>query len=159
MISWATFVGASTGEITIGATDEVLLDSEPSVSTPDVTGIDLQGTLIVRDGFTLAGLTIQGPGLIRPEFIAGNPARRLTRLQFRNRFTQTEKVAIYEAATSSAAIRVWLDDLAVSTPEADGTSVDLDDPYCIAGVEAICAFLETAQVIADGAARAVEILA
>lgn len=40
------------------------------------------------------------------------PSRTITRLEFRNRFTMAEKVAIYTAANSSVEIKIWLDDLA-----------------------------------------------
>jgi hypothetical protein len=70
----------------------------------------------------------------------------LTRLQFRNRFTQAEKVAIYTAAEQVVAIKVWLDDLMVAE------SVDLTAPETIAGVQG----LEQAGLLAAG--RADEIL-
>ncbi len=79
--------------------------------------------------------------------------------QFRNRFTEAEKQAIYAAAASSIAIRVWLDDLAAVTvvlDPADPTivlaGVQLDNPRTIAGVQG----LEAAGLIAAG--RAAEIL-
>jgi len=70
----------------------------------------------------------------------------LTRLQFRNRFTQAEKVAIYTAAEQVIAIKVWLDDLMVVE------FVDLTAPETIAGVQG----LEQAGLLAAG--RAHEIL-
>ena len=72
--------------------------------------------------------------------------RRVSRLAFRNRFTDAEKLAIYTAAESSAQIRVWLDDLAAAE------FVDLDYGATVAGVQA----LEVAGII--GAGRAAEIL-
>ena len=70
----------------------------------------------------------------------------LTRLQFRNRFSQAEKVAIYTAAEQVIAIKVWLDDLMVVE------FVDLTAPETIAGVQG----LEQAGLLAAG--RANEIL-
>jgi len=91
------------------------------------------------------------------------PSRRATKLQFRNLFTTTEKVAIELAAldnpsadmtarAQSAGLRVFLEDLDSATPDPDGTSVDLDDPRTVAGVNA----LESIGLIAAG--RATEIL-
>lgn len=78
--------------------------------------------------------------------------RRLSTLAFRDRFTQSEKVAIYTASKTSVEVQIWLDDLSAATPENDRTSVDLDDPRTIAGVTA----LEVIGLIGIG--RAAEIL-
>ena len=91
------------------------------------------------------------------------PTRRVTKLQFRNLFTAGEKVAIefasldnpngtQEERLKSAGLRVFLADVESATPEPDGTSIDLDDPRTVAGVNA----LETYGLIATG--RAAEIL-
>jgi len=95
--------------------------------------------------------------------IAETPKRRLTKLQFRNLFTPDEKVAIEfasldnpsgtrEERLQAAGLRVFLADVEAATPEQDGTSIDLDDPRTVAGVNA----LETYGLIA--ADRAAEIL-
>ena len=89
--------------------------------------------------------------------------RRVTKLQFRNLFSAQEKVAIefasldnpngtQEERLKSAGLRVFLADVESATPEPDGTSIDLDDPRTVAGVNA----LETYGLIATG--RAAEIL-
>lgn len=70
----------------------------------------------------------------------------ITRLAFRSRLTNEEKVAIYTAAESSVQLKVFLDDLA------SATYVDLTRPDTIAGIN----FLETAGLVASG--RAAEIL-
>jgi len=91
------------------------------------------------------------------------PSRRATKLQFRNLFTTEEKVAIELAAldnpsadmetrAQAAGLRVFLEDLDSATPDPDGTSIDLDDPRTVAGVNA----LESYGLIATG--RATEIL-
>lgn len=82
----------------------------------------------------------------RPEAQVVAEPRILTRLQFRNRFTSGEKVAIYMKAETSVQIRIFLDD--VNAAE----EIDLDDTATIAGVQA----LEAAMLI--GAGRAAEIL-
>ena len=92
-----------------------------------------------------------------------DPSRRLTKLQFRNRFTAAEKRAIefasldnpsasQEDRLKAADLRVFLADVEAATPEPDGTSIDLDDPRTVAGVNA----LESYGLIATG--RAAEIL-
>ena len=92
-----------------------------------------------------------------------DPTRRVTKLQFRNLFTAGEKVAIefasldnpngtQEERLAAAGLRVFLADVESATPEPDGTSIDLDDPRTIAGVNA----LESYGLIATG--RAAEIL-
>lgn len=84
--------------------------------------------------------------------------RRLTRLQFRNRFTVLEKAGFelaalddpsdtHEQRVSSAVLRAYLADLAAAE------YVDLDDPDTIAGLSA----LESAGILAAG--RSAEILA
>lgn len=91
------------------------------------------------------------------------PTRRVTKLQFRNLFTSGEKLAIefasldnpngtQEERLQAAALRVFLADVEAATPEPDGTSIDLDDPRTVSGVNA----LESYGLIATG--RATEIL-
>lgn len=70
-------------------------------------------------------------------------------LEFRTRFTQEEKRAIYTAAVDNIDIRIWLDDLMAIT-EAEG--VDTTDERTVAGVQG----LEALGLIAKG--RALEIL-
>ena len=92
-----------------------------------------------------------------------DPSRRVTKLQFRNLFSAEEKVAIefasldnpsasQEVRLQAAGLRVFLADVESATPEPDGTSIDLDDPRTVAGVNA----LESYGLIATG--RAAEIL-
>jgi phosphoglycerate-specific signal transduction histidine kinase len=70
----------------------------------------------------------------------------ITKLAFRNRFTNAEKLALYTAAESNVQLKVFLDDLAAAT------FVDLTRPDTIAGIN----FLETVSLLAEG--RAVKIL-
>jgi len=72
----------------------------------------------------------------------------MTVLEFRSRFTQAEKIAIYNAADSNVEIRIWLDDL---NAVRDGL-VDSTDPRTVSSVQNI----ENAGLIAVG--RANEIL-
>ena len=79
--------------------------------------------------------------------------RKLTKLEYMNRFTDSELAAIYGAAKVSPAVEVWLKKFEMATPDADGKAIDLGDPRTIAGLQA----LEAATLL--GAGRATEILA
>lgn len=63
--------------------------------------------------------------------------RRLTKLEFFDRFFDSELVNVYTAAETSAEVRVWLDKLKMATPDSDGTSINLDDPRTVGGVNAM----------------------
>ena len=69
-----------------------------------------------------------------------------TKLEFFDRFTDTEQVAIYDAAKTVTAIQVWLDKFKLAS------DIDVTDPRTIAGINA----LEAAGLLAAG--RAAEIL-
>lgn len=58
-------------------------------------------------------------------------SRELSVLDFRRRFTLTEKAAIYTAAETNPLLRAWLDDLAVAT------SAHLDHPDVIEALDAL----------------------
>lgn len=75
------------------------------------------------------------------------PKAPISVLEFRTRFTDAEKVAIYTAAKQSVEIQIWLDDLM------SASDVKTDDQRTVAGVRG----LETAGLIVTG--RADEILA
>jgi hypothetical protein len=70
----------------------------------------------------------------------------LTPLDFRKRFTLTEKQSIYSAATSNPLIRCFLDDVT------SAGIIDLTDPYTINDVQ----YIEAQGLIATG--RAAQIL-
>jgi len=55
----------------------------------------------------------------------------LTRLQFMERFTDAELVAIYDAASVSTAVLVWLEKLRATE------QITLTDPRTVAGVQAL----------------------
>lgn len=80
------------------------------------------------------------------------PVRRLTKLAYMNRFTDLELEGIYSAAKVSVAVEVWLAKFNATTPDADGTAIDLDDPRTIDGLSD----MEAATLI--GVGRAAEIL-
>lgn len=95
-------------------------------------------------GWTLEGDTWVAPPAVEPEL---PPVTQISKLAFRNRFTQAEKEAIYTAAESSVSVKIWLDDLNAAS------YVDLTDQQTIDGVNS----LEAAGLI--GAGRVSEILA
>ncbi len=80
-------------------------------------------------------------------------ARRLSKLEYMQRFTDAELEGIYSAAKVSTAVEVWLAKFNAASVDADGTSIDLDDPRTVAGVNA----LESVGLI--GVGRAAEVLA
>lgn len=90
-------------------------------------------------------------GTVAPEVI---PERAITRLAFRNRFTQSEKVAIEIACLDNpaASMQVRGAAAALRASQADlqaSRFIDLDRADLIAGVEQ----LELYEVIADGRAQ------
>lgn len=106
-------------------------------------------TIVAEEAFVAAHF----PGAQRIEEAAPSLPRRLTKLEFFDRFLDTELVDVYTAAETSAAVRVWLDKLKMTTPDSDGTSIDLADSRTVGGVNA----MEYGGLIAAG--RAAEILA
>lgn len=64
-----------------------------------------------------------------PEAVVLPQSRVFTVLEFRDRLTPEEELAITEAGMVSAAVRVWLDRLA------GAQTVDLDDPRTIGGLQ------------------------
>lgn len=63
--------------------------------------------------------------------------RRLTRLGFIGLLTQDEFTGLLAAAKGSVAVEMFVKMLDWATPDADGTSIDRDDPRTIAGVRAL----------------------
>lgn len=78
--------------------------------------------------------------------------RRISKLEYMNRFTDVELATIYSAAKVSVLVEVWLAKFNATTPEPNGTAIDLDDERTAVGLHA----LEAAGLI--GAGRANEIL-
>lgn len=62
---------------------------------------------------------------------------RLTKQQFIDRFKPEEMVGILAAAKMSVAVEAWLFRFNNLTPDADGTSVDTEDPRTVAGLQAL----------------------
>jgi len=79
---------------------------------------------------------------------APQPGRRLTKLQFVDRMTQTEFTGLLTVARTDADAEMFVKMLDWATPDPDGTSVDLDDPRTIAGVQASFSAERAAQILA-----------
>ena len=69
-----------------------------------------------------------------------------TKLEFFDRFTDAEQVAIYDAAKTVTQVQIWLDKFKLAS------DIDVTDPRTIAGIQA----LEAAGLLAAG--RAAQIL-
>jgi hypothetical protein len=75
------------------------------------------------------------------------PSIRLTKLEYMNRFTDSELATIYTAAKTVVSVEIWLEKFKLAS------EINLDDPYTIGGLQA----MEAAGLI--GVGRAAEILA
>ena len=78
--------------------------------------------------------------------------RRVSKLEYMNRFTDEELAGIYSMAKVAIPVEVWLAKFNAATPEPDGTSIDLDDTRTASGLFV----LEAVGLLASG--RANEIL-
>ena len=76
-----------------------------------------------------------------------HPIRVITKLDYMNRFTDTELANIYTAAKLNVSVEVWLEKFKLAS------DINLDDPRTIAGLQS----MEAAGLLAAG--RATEILA
>ena len=100
---------------------------------PDITALELQCNYAWDSETTSFNL--------RPQ------SRLISKLDYLNRFTENELVAIYTAAKTTVAVEIWLEKFRLAA------EISLDDPKTIAGVN----FLEQSGLISTG--RAAEILA
>lgn len=91
--------------------------SSPWVSIPDE----------VEAGWLFDGTNYTAPAPVTPP----THRTRLTRLEFRNLFTQAEKQALYTAAQSSIDVQIFLDDLNAAQ------YVETTDPVTVAGLGAL----------------------
>lgn len=103
-----------------------------------------------------AGWTFDGLNFVAPEGVV--PSRKITRLAFRNRLTQTEKASIYAIASQNNGLgflmRSYLDDLSAAT------FVDLARPDTIASMNQLTALTiltaERAQEILNSPIQEIE---
>lgn len=83
------------------------------------------------------------------------PARRLTKLEMIGRMGESVFVAIMGMAKESVAVAAWVEMVRMATPDPDGTSIDLDDPRTLAGLQALEPALIAQGVVTDGWAAGV----
>jgi len=76
--------------------------------------------------------------------------RRLTKLEFIEKLGDAAFVAILQMAKSSTQIEAWVEKMKLTTPDPDGTSVDLDDERTQFGVAAIGSALVQMGVVEAG---------
>lgn len=87
-----------------------------------------------------AGWTFDGTNYAEPTPTPVPPRTRLSRLEFRNKFTQAEKQSLYAAKASNVDVEIFLDDLA------SAEYVELTDPATIAAVQS----LEAGGIVGSG---------
>lgn len=116
--------------------------------------LELDSTLVTAfdyAGFVQSDTAVVGNLYVNGEFVNPGtnfpipivPLPYLTKLAFRNRFTQAEKVAIYTAKVNSIPLQIFLDDVNTAT------YIDPFRPDTLAGVFG----LEQAGILATGRAK------
>ena len=83
------------------------------------------------------------------------PKRRLTKLELIGRMGEAVFVAIIGMAQQSVEMAAWVEMVRMTTPEPDGTSIDLDDPRTVAGLNAIEPVLVAQGIVSAGWAAGV----
>lgn len=83
------------------------------------------------------------------------PKRRLTKLEFIGRMGEQVFIAILGMAQQSVEMAAWVEMVRMTTPEPDGTSIDLDDPRTVAGLNAIEPVLVAQGIVSAGWAAGV----
>lgn len=92
---------------------------------------------------------------IRAPEVVETPKRRLTKLELIGRMGEAVFVAIIGMAQQSVEMASWVELVRMATPEPDGTSIDLDDPRTVAGLNAIEPALIAQGVVSAGWAAGV----
>ena len=87
--------------------------------------------------------------------VVSPPARRVTKLEFVARIGEAVYIAILGLAAESIDIAAWVKLLDLATPDPDGTSIDLDDPRTLAGLNALEPVLIAQGVVSAGWASGV----
>lgn len=93
--------------------------------------------------------TLLPPEDVVPVVVPRGP-RRLTKLQFIDKLGDAAYIAILTMAKTNVLVEAFIRRFEMTTPEADYTSIDLDDPRTVAGVTQIGAALEAAGVVESG---------
>ena len=83
------------------------------------------------------------------------PKRRLTKLELIGRMGEAVFVSIIGMAQQSVEMAAWVEMVRMTTPEPDGTSIDLDDPRTLAGLNALEPVLIAQGIVSEGWAAGV----
>ena len=83
------------------------------------------------------------------------PKRRLTKLEHIGRMGEAVFVSIIGMAQQSVEIAAWVEMVRMTTPDPDGTSIDLDDPRTLAGLNALEPVLIAQGIVSEGWAAGV----
>ena len=83
------------------------------------------------------------------------PKRRLTKLEFIGRMGEAVFVAILGMAQQSVQMAAWVELVRMATPDPDGTSIYLDDPRTLAGLNELEPVLIAQGVVTEGWAAGV----
>ena len=87
--------------------------------------------------------------------VVETPKRRLTKLELIGRMGESVFVAIIGMAQQSVEIAAWVEMVRMTTPDPDGTSIDLDDPRTLAGLNALEPVLIAQGIVSEGWAAGV----
>ena len=83
------------------------------------------------------------------------PKRRLTKFELIGRMGEAVLVSIIGMAQQSVEIAAWVEMVRMTTPDPDGTSIDLDDPRTLAGLNALEPVLIAQGIVSEGWAAGV----
>ena len=83
------------------------------------------------------------------------PKRMLTKLELIGRMGEAVFVSIIGMAQQSVEIAAWVEMVRMTTPDPDGTSIDLDDPRTLAGLNALEPVLIAQGIVSEGWAAGV----
>ena len=83
------------------------------------------------------------------------PKRRLTKLEFIGRMGEQVFISILGMAQQSVEMAAWVELVRMATPDPDGTSIDLDDPRTLAGLNALEPVLIAQGIVSEGWAAGV----
>ena len=105
---------------------------------------------------------VEWPGMEYAQFnhvkaveVVEPPKRRLTKLELIGRMGEAVFVAIIGMAQQSVEMAAWVEMVRMTTPYPDGTSIDLDDPRTVSGLNAIEPALVAQGVVSAGWAAGV----
>ena len=85
-----------------------------------------------------------------PEIAAAPASRRVTKQQFIDLLGTAAVAFILTAAKTDIGVEMWVKRLELTTPDPDGTSIDLDDPRTVGGVRSLEPVLSAAGVVEAG---------